>query len=788
MNVDVNYKANSFLLATVAAMASLCAALFGFGATDQSNQMIRVYICIAGAMVMQMLLYHVFVWWCEHSRWKVPGPRWSAAVAAAVVLVPGLAAVETRFPQEGIWEQMPSWLMLAGLLVFLAVLWPWLFRAEQSRQGWVPVVGIYVFAVFSYAAVCYVPNLLNGSGHQIHHVTAVTQSIYNAAFSEPYTIRTTGMYGHYGIFFWPFLQLFGHKSQTIAVMLALCGAIAQTLLAAILLKTVQSKPIVALALLASACVTANMETAYLQTFPLRHLWPLATLLYTVCSVQKGGFGTRRLAVGYLLCCLGVVWNTDSGLVTTVAFSIFVWLWHWRTAKPYARSMVKVYAKTVMGMAAAVAGMMCIINLYNLLCGGPIILRACFYPLLGGNGYTQGLSTNLLDSGGIGWLLPILLFSVCILLGLTVTTWLPVAVEEKGNIRFYLAVSGVMGIGQSYYYFNRAVAGTGCIQPYQILCMALLVSLALPTVQKPVWGRPVWQGALTGTGLLMTAAMCGLSLTALTGVVPTLSSRLETGTYSMETLLDVAAEVKEKVPQNTYALGYFTQEIYGQLGWNPGYHERDVSDIQCDIRAAKKENDETALAMLADVNSQNAVLIHAWQMGAIQDNNDLVPEFGIPASEPVVYYCSRNVDIPAAFNTEELGKNSLPIFQTKSTGINRRDNHYEFETLSEADMLLAADPIYENGFVLRVDTDQDLFNNNGQEPFDIDVILDGKTVGTMTVTAAEDPQHLELVIPASEMPDIPEDGLYRVELVCRTAEEVSETTVMYYLTYAGAPAK
>lgn len=788
MRVDKNYKANSFLLAMVVSMIGLCVALFSFGATDQSSQLFRVYICIAGAMVLQMVLYHGFVWWCAHSRWHVPELRWSAVVAAAVVLIPGLAAISAQFPEEGVWAQMPSLLMLAGILLFFVVLCPWLFKTEQPANDWVPVAGIYVFAVFSYAAICYVPNLLNGSGHQIHHVTAVTQSIYNAAFSEPYTIRTTGMYGHYAIFFWPFLQLFGHKPQTIAVMLAMCGAISQTLLAAILLKTVRSKPIVALALLASACVTANMETAYLQTFPLRHLWPLAILLYTVCSVQKGGFGIRRLAVGYFLCCLGIVWNTDSGLVSTVAFSIFVWLWHWRTEKPYAPSIVKVYATTVLGMAAAVAGMMCIINLYNLLCGGPIILRACFFPLLGGNGYTQGLSTNLLDSGGIGWLLPILLFSVCVLLGLTVTTWMPVAAEECSDTRFYLVLFGMMGIGQSYYYFNRAAAGTGCIKPYQILCMALLASLALPTVQKPVRGKPMWQGALKGTGLLMAVAMCGLSLTALTGGVPTLSSRLETGTYSMETLLDVAAEVKEKVPQNTYALGYCTQEIYGQLGWNPGYHERDVSDIQCDIRVAKEKNDETALAMLADVNSQDAVLIHAWQMGAIQDNNDLVPEFGIPASEPVVYYCSRNVDIPAAFSTEELGKNSLPIFQTKSTGINRRDNHYEFETLSEADMLLAADPIYENGFVLRVDTDQDLFNSNGQEQFDIEVLLDGTSVGTLPVTAAEDPQHLELVIPASEMPEIPEDGLYRVELICHTAEEVSSTTVMYYLTYAGAPAE
>lgn len=787
MNSERSCKSDSFVLATVAAMAIMCAALYTFGATDHSSQLIRVYICIAGGLVLQLLLYRGLRFLHGRGLPELPQNRILAGVAGAVVLIAGMAAVVTRFPTEGIWAQMPRWLMLAGLVLFFAVLWPWLSAPQGEQGGWLPVVGVYLFSAFLYAAFCYVPDLLNGSGHQIHHVTAVTQSIYNAAFSEPYTVRTTGMYGHYGIFFWPFLHLFGHKAQTIAVMLAACGVLAQTLLTAVLLRTVRSRAVVVLALLASTCVAANTETAYLQVFPLRHLWPLAILLYTVCCVQKGELSGRRMAVGYLLCCLAVVWNTDSGLVALVAFTIFVWLWNWRVCKPFSRDMLKVYFQTIAGTVAAVLGMMLLVNLYNLLCGGPVILRACFYPLLGGGGYTQSLSENLLDSAGIGWLLPILLFSVCLLVGLTATTWIPV--ERSGDdSRLYLAMVSVMGIGQSYYYFNRSIAGTSCIQPYQILCMAMLASAVVPLANRAAGRHSLWRGTLAGAGCLMAGTLCGLALTALTGVVPTLSARLESGTYSMQTLLDVAAEVEAKVPPNTYALGDFTQEIYAQLGWDPGYHQRDVSDIQCDIRVAREQNDETSLAMLADVNSQDAVLIHAWQMNAIIDNNDLVPEFGIPESEPVVYYCSRNVDIPAAFDTEELGKNSLPIYQTKSTGINRRDNHYEFETQPQADMLLAADAIHENGFVLRVDTDKELFSSNGQAQFAIDVILDGKTVGSLPVTAAEDPQHLELTIPASEMPDIPEDGLYRVELVCRTEQETADTTVMYYLTYAGAPAE
>ena len=91
-------------------------------------------------------------------------------------------------------------------------------------------------------------------------------------------------------------------------------------------------------------------------------------------------------------------------------------------------------------------------------------------------------------------------------------------------------------------------------------------------------------------------------------------------------------------------------------------------------------------------------------------------------------------------------------------------------------------------MLRVDTDDELFSSNGQEQFTIEVLLDGTSVGTLDVQAARDPQHLEMTAPASAMPAIPEDGLYRVELVCHTVEEVSESTVMYYLTYAGAPAE
>lgn len=789
MKPGLHYRANSFVAATVLALIAMCAGLYGFAATDSSSQLIRVYLCVAAGLLLQILLYFALLRLQGCGLKGLPDRRWASVLAGVVVVVAGAAALCSRFPTTGAFEGLPVWLMLAGVIVFALVIWPWTNRPAPPRedwQTWLPIAGIYLFSLASYVAFCYVPNLLNGSGHQIHHVTAVTQSIYNAAFSVPYTVRTTGVYGHYAIFFWPFLHLFGHKPQTIAIMLAVCGAAVQTLITALLLKTVRSKALVVLAVLASANLTANGENAYLQVFPLRHLWPLAVLLFVICCLQKGGFTRKRLIWGYVLCSLSIVWNTDSGLVTLVAFSAFVWIWYWQKHKPWERSMLKVYGGTVAGMIGAVLGMMVIVNLYNLACGGSIILRACFFPLIGSNGYTQMLAENLLDSGEIGWLLPILLFSVSILVGLTATEWLPMATEENRTTRLYLLIFGVMGMGQSYYYFNRSIAGTSCIQPYQILCMTLLATYALP-VGKTAAER-LWKGVRAGVGVLMVFALCGLSLAALVGVVPTLNGRIETGTYSMQTLLDVAAEVQEKVPQNTYALGDFTQEIYAQLGWDPGYHQRDVSDIECNIRNAKAKNDEVALAMLADVNSQDAVLIHAWQMGAILDNNELVPEFGIPSSEPVLYYCTRNGRIPSAFDTTELGKNSLPIYQTKSTGINRRDLHYEFETQPYADLLLSAEEIARRGFNLTVTVTPDMFSQNGADGFTLDLVLEGQTVGTLDVAVPQEETTLELNVPAQQMPPVPEDGLYHVELVCKSSSELKGGAVMYNLIYAGAPAE
>lgn len=789
MKSGIHFRANSFVLATVLALAALCAGLYGFAATDSSNQLLRVYLCVAAALLVQMILYHGLCRLHPCGGKGLREQRWMAVAAGAAVAVAGGAAVCSLFPAEGAFAGLPVWLMLAGVAAVVLVVWPAVNQPPAEGTTFrdrLPVLGTYLFSLGSYLAFCYVPNLVNGSGHQIHHVTAITQSLYNAAFSTPYTVRTTGVYGHYAIFFWPFLHLFGHKPETVAVMIAVCGAAVQTMLTALLLRTVRSKMLVALAVLASANLAANSQDAYLQVFPMRHLWPVALLLFTVCCLQKGGFTRKRVILGYVLCSLAVVWNTDSGLVTLVAFTAFVWIWHWQTRSPWELSMLRVYGGTVAGMLGAVLGMVAVINLYNLACGGQVLLRGCFFPLIGSGGYTQQLSENLLSSGGIGWLLPILLFSVSVLLGLTATTWMPVSENQEPLTRLYLLAAGVMGLGQSYYYFNRSIAGTGCIQPYQILCLALLASYGLPLGKTAV--EHVWKGARAGLGALSVFILCGLSLSALAGAAPTLSERVQAGTYSMQSLLDVAAEVQQKVPENTYAFGDLTQEIYGQLGWDPGYHQRDVSDLQFDIRIAQEQQDQTSLEVLADVNSQDTLLIHPWQMNAILDNNDLVPVFGIPESEPVLYYCTRDAEIPSAFDTAGLGKNSLPAFQTKATGINRREGHYEFETVSDADLLLAADAIHEKGFVLRVDTDQELFNSNGQEQFTIEVLLDGTSVGTLPVQAAADPQHLELTVPATEMPDIPADGLYRVELVCHTSQEVSDTTVMYYLTYAGAPAE
>jgi hypothetical protein len=106
---------------------------------------------------------------------------------------------------------------------------------------------------------------------------------------------------------------------------------------------------------------------------------------------------------------------------------------------------------------------------------------------------------------------------------------------------------------------------------------------------------------------------------------------ELNIYSTASLKELAQQVEESgVPQDTYAVGLLTQEVYAELGWNPQYLQRDVSDF---FGEGIEEIEE-------EIRTQDSLLLQTDMCYLLEDEDGWSEGIPVPADNPVFYYYTR----------------------------------------------------------------------------------------------------------------------------------------------------
>ncbi len=209
---------------------------------------------------------------------------------------------------------------LLSLLSFAVVL----CGAKQFRKMRLPGI----FWICYYGGIC----LVIAANHcviniwdtaysgDVYHTGTFYHSIYYVATDQPFAGGLTQMYGHFALFYKIPLLLFGNNMCTIGVTTAVFSGIAAMCLLLFLHRTLKED----FTRLLSGIVVFNcfiINILYLQTFPLRMLWPFGMLLYCSCfSAQKETKASVR-AGGYFLCMFAVLWNLESGLVCAISWAV-----------------------------------------------------------------------------------------------------------------------------------------------------------------------------------------------------------------------------------------------------------------------------------------------------------------------------------------------------------------------------------------------------------------------------------------------------------------------------------
>ena len=625
------------------------------GITDSKDQLLRIYGCVVISLLLMLGAYYALE---RLGRDKAPREdgvfmrRLIVVIAVALVVMSVAFMVVSNvfsglFTIAGIGRRIA----FCGIAVVLAALTLGMLRnGGGARLFW---IGSCILSVASAGLYTYTPNLLNQANYVYVHYTALSHSLYHVAFQVPYTMQNSSTYGHYAIFFWPFLKVFGHSPQVVTLLFVFSHIIAQILFLYLVSKITPNYLLRGLAALGAMCIISR--DFYPAVFPTRILWPMILLAYMMRRPSDAKSYRRYWIIGYVLCGLACTWNLDSGTVATIVYTVSIWLHYLQGRRIFSREMLRVYAMTLLGMLASIFEMVAIVNLYNVLCGGELSLRVCFFPLVGAGdtSYANLLQVSL-ASNGYGWFVPVGVFVLEIAIGMFSCL---VARDGTDSKRQWFVIFGVMGLGQSYFFLNRGIASWTCVVLYFIFGLLLLSQIEYGKNWKQGGAIEFIPQAVAATGIIYLCVLVTITTVQFSSF---LATKLDTKLNSMESLQTLAEEVKRVVPKDTYAYGAYTQEVYALLGWDPGYYMRDpVVRSQYHLEGDDETKDQ--------INEQDSILVHVNDMGVIQNSSGLVPVCGIPAEEPVFYLLQR-------FDYQQEAKEEKVLVEQRDIPLTANDSY------------------------------------------------------------------------------------------------------------------
>lgn len=585
---------------------------------DGGTQFLKMYCCITATFLVVLALYHTFY------KISSANPRFQSACfskkAVNFYAFGTLAVLLYSIVVLLIFGGMARVSGNGGRIAFLFLTVLLTVLCMNTIKKYIVSGGKSLFMItcaFSYIVMflyAYVPNLFNQSEYVVHHYSAVTGTIYNVAYNLPYTLFTSGVYGHYAILLWPLVKLFGHTPQAIAIYIAVLNCIVLTLMIALTLKVTKNNFLRSTLILASISWNAN-ETAYVAVWPLRTLWPLLILVYVIYGYERIKNKKLFAILGYILCSLAITWQTDSGFAAAAAYTIYLWLFMWKTEAVFSAKAFRVYVMSIFGLVCSVFGMVVLVNLYNILCGGPLVFLSCFYPLILSEGYVEALQTDMQLYWS--WLVPICIFIVSVAVGLLSSSFLKVSNDSR---KINLALYGVMGIGQSYYFFNRSVAGWACVTFYFLVCVAYLVEDGFTSKVKRDCAYSILRHIISVGSV---AYLCIYFLNFIVNVPGFLYTKLDTDVNTMDSMSEIS-EAVAAIPKDTYVVGKYTWDMYAYMGWDPGSQ----------LKRGDSETWLEGLRQSASLLVSGDLYLGTW---AKQNFEDMAPILSIPVESPLFYY-------------------------------------------------------------------------------------------------------------------------------------------------------
>lgn len=464
-------------------------------------------------------------------------------------------------------EELLFIIMIPTVLVFL-------YRSRQEAGGMRALVCLcYGFALVISFVALYFPNMI---ATHLHHAVAYTETIFNVLHLVPYDIKTTGIYGHYALFYAPVLALFGGTSTALAGIIAAVGALV-TLFLIYIIHNITSNNFIRIAAILATLVPTGVSryVNYWQLQPHRIIWPVIIIAYII-FLNKRKFSAKYVVPGYVLCSLATVWNTEGGFICCAAYTFAIFADQIRKKDVSFGKVVLTTAANVFMSILSVLFAILIVNIYNIAVGGSLILKDFFFPVFEESYVIDGLTYGMIFRNS-SWVYILILGLISVSFCLKNTPFFVVSKYAPDGQIPVLACTSAFVLGGFVYYANRAAYYNLDIC-YQLTCIELCIFSSRFQID---WRKLMKCDLPAGNvikgvfaGVCTAALLCGAVQSLL--ILPNLQRKL--GYLNAENMVNAAQELSENVPKDTFAFGPPSTYLYQQLGWDVQLHIRDFSDL------------------------------------------------------------------------------------------------------------------------------------------------------------------------------------------------------------------
>lgn len=449
------------------------------------------------------------------------------------------------------WRQLPLWFIIA-FTAFCVVLVAYLV-CRNIETNKVCVYFVYAIVIL----LAFIHNLYLNN-YDRHHHAAAYDSVYNCFHGVPYDRFTTGIYGHYGIFIALILRIVNGDAISMFVIHALIAAIEIYIYIYIIHNCIQKNIIKIISALAGMfCVGVLAVFMHWQSVPIRNLGLLVIIAYTVWMYKHNKFKKRHIVLGYIISSLCVVWNTESGIAASLAFTAGIIIHFWQEHKWYEKKMLVTYP-TLIGLSiVSIFSAVGFVNIYNFIFGGKIIFKAFFYPYFESSymdswGANSGINVAL---GNHTWIYTLISFALLLLMGVYYTKFVNPKKDHLNPLAPVYAVTSVAGFGMYIYYASRPVY-LSLDTVFYFVCIALALFADKFTVEIPDVLKKKCPFVKTATKSLGCISLLTLTVFASQMVFtsPNLLNKAQSGMFDAAGLKQQASQIDKAIPGNAFYIG------------------------------------------------------------------------------------------------------------------------------------------------------------------------------------------------------------------------------------------